>query len=126
MKGLPTLPYTKKQLYNIYYKKINKILDDLDWKTSFSAEEMCDITCKIVRGKILKDRGYNLPFRNTTITNLYLKEVEKMNLTHLEFVKKYSFENKEHGVKELIAILHNIMTSILEKRSVIFEKKKNK
>jgi predicted component of type VI protein secretion system len=55
-----------------------------------------------------------------------LKEVEKMNLTHLEFVKKYSFENKEHGVKELIAILHNIMTSILEKRSVIFEKKKNK
>ena len=123
MRHFKTMPYTKKQLYNVYYKIIiDKILDDLDW----TSQEMCCIVYDIVNDKLKSTRNYQLSFKAPTLIKIYLKEVEKMNISDLEFARKYSFDNKEHGVKELIAILHNIITSQLEKRSIIFEKLKTK
>lgn len=126
VKGLPTIPYTKTQLWNLYYKYTDKLFDDLDWKTHISGEEMCEIVYDLINEKLIKDRGYKLPFRDKTLYNAYNKEVNKMNLSIEEWRTKYSYENKEHGVKELIEILHNIIASLLEKRSVIFEKKKKR
>lgn len=91
------LPITKKQLLKEYNKQIDQICDDLDWKTSFSGQEICSIIFGIMINHKLK----------TTLTgpklhNAYNKHVKALNISDEEWRKTYK-------IPQIVEIIYDLL-----------------
>lgn len=88
---------TKARLLKEYKIEVDKISDLIDWKTSFSGEEVCGIVFDI----LLK---HNIQTKLTVkkMYKLYSKKVNSLNLTDAEWAENY-------GIPEIITMIYNIL-----------------
>jgi hypothetical protein len=91
---------TEKQLLKAYKKKINRIADDCDWKTYFSAEEICFIVHSIITKK-----GNEIKYSHIDLCILYKLKIADLDLTDDEWRESY-------GIPEIIHLLYNLITTI--------------
>ena len=93
------LNITKEDLLNRYRIKIDNILDECDWKTSFGPEEICGIIC----GIIFETDG-NI-YNPKTICDLYQAKVDSLNLSRDEWFDNY-------GVPEIVFMIYDLIEEI--------------
>jgi len=91
------LPITKKELLKEYTRRINKICDDLDWKTTFSGQEVCGLIHEIMikNGLVTNLTSYKLH-------NAYNKAVTKLNITDAEWRENYK-------IPQIVGMVYDIL-----------------
>jgi len=91
------LSLTKAKLLKEYKSEVDEIAELLDWKTTFSGEEVCGIVFDIlikhkVQTKLTAKKLYKL----------YSKKANSLNLSDGEWAKNY-------GIPEIITMIYNIL-----------------
>jgi len=91
------LSITKKKLLKEYNHAIIDILDECEWKSSFSGEEVCNIVLGILHTKKIKTN-----LSSNRLYTLYSEKIDSMNITREEWVKNYD-------IPEIIDIIYTIL-----------------
>lgn len=96
-----SLPITRKQLLKEYLKQIDIIADAIDWKTTFSGQEVCSIIYDI-----MIKAGLQTNLTGPKLHKFYNKQVNSLNLTDAEWRENYDIPN-----------IVNIVYDILEEKA---------
>ena len=91
---------TRDELLEKYNILIDNILDECDWKSSFTGEEVCGLVHHILK------RDYKEPsISSEKLHEIYSKKVDDLNLSREEWVDKY-------GVPEIITMIYEILEDL--------------
>jgi hypothetical protein len=88
---------TRDELLEKYNTLIDNILDECDWKTHFTGEEICNLV-----HNILKRDDKEPSLSPEDLYKTYSKKVKDLNLTREEWVEQY-------GVPEIITMIYEIL-----------------
>src|ERR1035438_4488299 len=104
---MKTLPYTKQQFCKAYLKYVDELTEECDWISSFTAEEICNMSHRIMDGKSYTVRRELLPFTSSKLYKLYTSEVEKLNISTEQWRKEYNAE-------KIAGMIYDIMLKDIE------------
>jgi hypothetical protein len=88
---------SRDELLEKYNTLIDSILDECDWKSSFTGEEVCGLVHHILKRD---DKEPNLS--SEELYKLYSKKVDDLKISREEWVDKY-------GVPEIITMIYEIL-----------------
>lgn len=91
---------TEPELLIQYNLTINKILDECDWKTHFTGQEVCGIVHTI----LIKNKE-EMSITSTTLYEIYNKKIQDLNISDEIWRENYS-------VPEIISIIYEILISL--------------
>jgi hypothetical protein len=91
---------TEKELLIKYKLTIDNILDECDWKTHFTGQEVCGIVIDI----LIKNEE-NISITPQALYEIYNKKVKDLNISDELWRENY-------GVKEIISIIYEILISL--------------
>lgn len=86
---------TKSELQALYEEELNDILEQCDWITYITPEQVCTIV-----SNVMSKKGYNVP--HSELYELYASEVKKINVG----LERW---RREYGIKEIISIIYDII-----------------
>lgn len=90
----------EEQLLEEYNKLIDDILDECDWKSHFTGEEVCGLV-----HHIFKRAGNELNITPEELYKIYANQISNLNLTDEEWRKQY-------GIPEIIHMIYEIIISL--------------
>jgi hypothetical protein len=91
---------TKDELLEEYNRLTNSILDECDWKTHFTGEEVCGMV-----HHILSRDETQLKIHPNKLHEIYSLRVESLKLSREQWVEQY-------GVPEIISMIYEIIVSL--------------
>lgn len=91
---------TEKELLEKYNTTTDNILDECDWKTHFTGEEVCHLV-----HHILKENNEEPSISAETLHEVYSLKVSSLKLTAEEWRENY-------GVPEIISMIYEILLSL--------------
>ena len=91
---------TEQELLDKYNILIDDILDECDWKTHFSGEEVCGLVHTILTKNDEKPK-----ISAKELHKIYSNQVENLKLTDEEWRTQY-------GIPEIIHMLYEILTDL--------------
>lgn len=91
---------TEDELFDKYNIMIDNILDECDWKTHFTSEEVCSLV-----HTILKENNEEPSISEEILHKMYSLKIDLLKITREEWVENY-------GIKEIINILYKLLESI--------------
>ena len=91
---------TEDELFEKYNIMINNILDECDWKTHFTGEEVCSLV-----HTILKENNEEPSISKETLYKMYSLKIHLLNINREEWLENY-------GIKDIINILYKLLESI--------------
>ncbi len=83
-----------------YNRLTNSILDECDWKTHFTGEEVCGLV-----HHIFKKNGNELNVTPEELHKIYSNQISNLNLTDEEWRTQY-------GVPQIIHMIYEILTDL--------------
>ena len=98
---------TERELLIQYNLTIDKILDECDWKTHFTGEEVCGV----VRSILTKNKE-KISISAPALYELYHEKVEELKITNELWRENY-------GVPEIISIIYEILISLNDEDSQV-------
>lgn len=91
---------TEKELLIQYKLTIDNILDECDWKTHFTGQEVCGIV-----HSILTKNEENILITTPALYELYNKKIKDLNIGDELWRENY-------GVQEIISMIYEILISL--------------
>jgi hypothetical protein len=93
---------TKEELLVEYNMIINNILDECDWVTHFTGEEVCSNICRA-----LKNLNFEYLISRNELYEIYNTHVKSLNLTDEQWREQY-------GVTEIVYMIHYLISQHLK------------
>ena len=98
---------SERELLVKYNITIDKILNECDWKTNFTGQEVCGVVCSI-----LTNNKENIIITPQALYELYDKKVKDLNISDKEWRENY-------GITEIISIIYEILISLNDEGSQV-------